>query len=117
MQLDINYRDEYIQSFVIICGGNFISRVARLPKIQYGKVMESYGNLKKIWKSYGNLKKNMEKLWNFEKIGKKYGNLKKECGNMENAQKALKYAIKSFYFLKKYVFYTPKSSLCNEAQV
>ena len=33
------------------------NRVARLQKIQYGKVMESYGNLKKIWKSYGISKK------------------------------------------------------------
>ena len=68
-------------------------RVARLPKIQYGKVMESYGNLKKIGKNMKAWKKNVE--------------------NMENAQKALKYAIKSFYFLKKHVFYTPKSSQCN----
>ena len=34
---------------------------------------------------------------------------KKNVENMENAQKALKYAIKSFYFLKKHVFYTPYS--------
>ena len=38
---------------------------------------------------------------------------KKNVENMENAQKALKYAIKSFYFLKKHVFYTPKSSQCS----
>ena len=69
--------------------------------------------MEKLWK----FEKNMEKLWNFEKIGKKYGNLKKNVENMENAQKTLKYAIKSFYFLKKYVFYTPKSFQCNEAPV
>ena len=59
----------------------------------------------------------MEKLWNFEKIGKNMETWKKNVENMENAQKALKYAIKSFYFLKKHVFYTPKSSQCNEAPV
>ena len=53
----------------------------------------------------------------FRKIGKNMETLKKNVENMENTQKTLKYAIKSFYFLKKHVFYTPKSSQCNEAPV
>ena len=78
--------------------------VARLPKIQYGKVMESYGNLKKIWKSYGNLKKNMEKLWNFKKIGKKYGNLKKECGKHGKCTESIKICHKIILFSKETCF-------------
>ena len=64
-----------------------------------------------IWKKYGKV---MEFRKNREKNMETWKN---NMENMENAQKALKYAIKSFYFLKKHVFYTPKSSQCNEAPV